>query len=214
MFEGLRNAWARRSWSDAQSAPLKAWAQAQGMGFTPQAGGSYAMKGEWHRQAVRIDCTAPSRPFIQGLELNGRVDLGMSMPGNVVVLNRALKHRLETWASELYAQYTDTLQTTVDSSLPEEMRWLAMYEEMVWPGLPASFREHFAVVAERIEFAQRWIHAPVVSQLLNAVAALKPGVAAQILVQRGRESLSLNVTAAQRPKANTLRMPQPLPEDE
>ncbi|HRH28515.1 MAG TPA: PDZ domain-containing protein, partial [Aquabacterium sp.] len=52
------------------------------------------------------------------------------------------------------------------------------------------------------------------AQLLNAVAALKPGVAAQILVQRGRESLSLNVTAAQRPKANTLRMPQPLPEDE
>ncbi len=44
-----------------------------------------------------------------------------------------------------------------------------MYEEMAWPGLPVSFREHFAVVAERIELAQRWIHAPVVSQLLNAV---------------------------------------------
>jgi len=53
------------------------------------------------------------------------------------------------------------------------------------------------------------------AQLLNAVAALKPGVSAQILVQRGRESLSLNVTAAQRPKATALRMQQqPSPDDE
>ena len=84
----------------------------------------------------------------------------------VMVINRPLQEILEGTA---YTAITDTLQTAVSSSLPEEMRWLSMYEEMAWPGLPVSFREHFAVVAERIELAQRWIHAPVVSQLLNAV---------------------------------------------
>jgi serine protease DegQ len=38
------------------------------------------------------------------------------------------------------------------------------------------------------------------SQLLNAVAALKPGDAAAVRVQRGGEALSLNVVVAKRPK--------------
>ena len=92
--------------------------------------------------------------------------MGADPDAAVMVLNRPLQDALEGTA---YTAITDTLQTTVDSSLPEEMRWMAMYEEMAWPGLPASFRQHFAVVAERQEMAQRWIHAPVVSQLLNAV---------------------------------------------
>jgi hypothetical protein len=38
-------------------------------------------------------------------------------------MNRPLKEALEKRACE---KYTDTLQTTADPSLPEEMRWLAM----------------------------------------------------------------------------------------
>jgi serine protease DegQ len=38
------------------------------------------------------------------------------------------------------------------------------------------------------------------AQLLNAVAALKPGSVAQLKVQRGAQQLSVNVTVAQRPK--------------
>ena len=43
------------------------------------------------------------------------------------------------------------------------------------------------------------------SQLLNAVAALKPQAVAVIGVQRGDKALDLNVTVAQRPKAKPLR---------
>ncbi len=39
------------------------------------------------------------------------------------------------------------------------------------------------------------------SQLLNAVAGLKPGAVAAVLVQRGPKQVSVNVTVAQRPKA-------------
>ena len=38
------------------------------------------------------------------------------------------------------------------------------------------------------------------SQLLNAVAGLKPGAVASVLVQRGAQKVSVNVTVAQRPK--------------
>ena len=43
------------------------------------------------------------------------------------------------------------------------------------------------------------------SQLLNAVAALKPGEPAHIQVQRGMDMVDLMVTAAQRPKAGTVK---------
>jgi serine protease DegQ len=43
------------------------------------------------------------------------------------------------------------------------------------------------------------------SQLLNAVAALKPGEPARIQVQRGKDMVDLMVTAAQRPKAGTVK---------
>jgi serine protease DegQ len=43
------------------------------------------------------------------------------------------------------------------------------------------------------------------SQLLNAVAALKPQAVAVIGVQRGARVLDVNVTVAQRPKAKPLR---------
>ena len=48
------------------------------------------------------------------------------------------------------------------------------------------------------------------AQLLNAVAALKPGEAAQIRVQRGDEQLALTVTTARRPQVK----PQARNEDE
>ena len=128
--------------------------------------GHFDLGGDIHGHPWRLECGAPTRDYVTGLELRGRADVGADPDAAVMVINRPLQEILESTA---YTAITDTLQTAVSSSLPEEMRWLSMYEEMAWPGLPVSFREHFAVVAERIELAQRWIHAPVVSQLLNAV---------------------------------------------
>lgn len=128
--------------------------------------GHFDLGGDIHGHPWRLECGAPTRDYVTGLELRGRADVGADPDAAVMVINRPLQEILEGTA---YTAITDTLQTAVSSSLPEEMRWLSMYEEMAWPGLPVSFREHFAVVAERIELAQRWIHAPVVSQLLNAV---------------------------------------------
>ena len=81
-----------------------------------------------------------------------------------MVINRALKEALE---GRVYGAITETLQTAADESLPQEMRWLAMYEELQWPELPPSFVRLFAVVGDRSDQARRWVNAAVVSHLLG-----------------------------------------------
>ena len=170
MFDRLRKAFSPSGGSAARPVTNKEvarWAASQQLAIVPSATeGHFDLGGDVGGHPWRLECGAPTRDYVRGLELRGRADVGADPDAAVMVLNRSLHEALEGSA---YNAITDTLQTTVNANLPEEMRWLSMYEEMAWPGLPVSFREHFAVVAERIELAQRWIHAPVVSQLLNAV---------------------------------------------
>lgn len=44
-----------------------------------------------------------------------------------------------------------------DPNLPEEMRWLAMYDEVGWDALPPAFWERYAVLADRRENALAWL---------------------------------------------------------
>jgi hypothetical protein len=157
--------------------------------------GFFDLGGDLYGHPWRLECGAPTRDYVSGLELRGRADVGADPDAAVMVINRPLQETLEKTA---YSAITDTLQTAVSNDLPEEMRWLSMYEEVAWPGLPASFRKHFTVVAERVEHAQRWIHAPVVSQLLNAVEGEGGAERAQspmvLMLARGRVYLRLEHT--------------------
>jgi hypothetical protein len=83
---------------------------------------------------------------------------------HVMVINRALKEELE---GRVYGAITDSLQTTVNQSLPQEMRWLSIYEELRWPQMPASFLRAFAVVGEDLDTARHWVNAALVSQLMR-----------------------------------------------
>ncbi|MBL7088533.1 MAG: hypothetical protein ISS20_06920 [Acidovorax sp.] len=172
------------------------WAATQRLAIVPQSvEGHFDLGGDLGARPWRLECGNPTRDYVHGLELRGRADLGVDPDAAVMVLNRPLQESLE---GNAYNAITDTLQTTVNASLPEEMRWLAMYEEVAWPGLPASFRKHFAVVAERMETAQRWIHAPVVSQLLNIVEGEGGEVRAQspllLMLVRGKVYLRMEHT--------------------
>jgi hypothetical protein len=172
------------------------WAAQQQLAIvTHPTEGHFDLGGDLYGHPWRLECGTPTRDYVRGMELRGRADVGADPDAAVMVINRPLQDSLESTA---YAAITDTLQTAVSSSLPEEMRWLSMYEEVAWSGLPASFRDHFTVVAERIEHAQRWVHAPVVSQLLNAVEGEGGAVRAQspmvLMLARGRVYLRLEHT--------------------
>lgn len=206
MFDRLRKALHPSGGSSAakpvSNQEVARWAAAQQLAIVVQATeGHFDLGGELSGHAWRLESGTATRDYVRGFELRGRADMGADPDAAVMVLNRPLQEALE---GNAYNAITDTLQTTVDASLPEEMRWLAMYEEVTWPELPTSFRRHFAVVAERIEPAQRWIHAPVVSQLLNIVEGEGGAARAEspllLMLARGKVYLRMEHTRRSLPE--------------
>lgn len=202
MFDRLRNAFrASGNPMSASGRPVTQrevarWAASQQLAIvTHAAEGHFDLGGDLYGHPWRLECGQPTRDYVHGMELRGRADVGADPDAAVMVINKPLQDTLEGTA---YSAITDTLQTAINSSLPEEVRWFSMYEEVAWPGLPKSFRAHFTVVAERIEHAQRWVHAPVVSQLLNVVegegGAERVKSPMVLMLARGRVYLRLEHT--------------------
>ena len=79
-------------------------------------------------------------------------------------MSRPLKEMLEKRA---YGIYTDTVQTTAAPSLTEEMRWLALYPEVGWNGLPNAFWDRYAVLADRRNHAMDWVDLALAGLLLS-----------------------------------------------
>ena len=113
---------------------LKGWAKEQGLDLKLEdaAPGKrhaalYSLQGLVEAKTWRMEGGPPLRDFVHGGELRFRSELGILSSVSVVVMNRTLKNALEKRAFKLY---TDSLQTTLDPKLPEEMRWLAMFPKV------------------------------------------------------------------------------------
>lgn len=145
--------------------PLSEWAASRGMSFSHMGlGSAVAMHGKVGGRSWRMELGKPSRDYITGEELRARAELGLSEDVGAMVINRPLKDTLERRA---YSMITDTLQTTADPRLPEEMRWLAMYDEIGWEGVPDAFWSRYAVLADSREHAMAWVDASLVELLLS-----------------------------------------------
>jgi hypothetical protein len=150
-----------RSWADAQGYELK-------LQLTPGASKApvrgFSIDSQTEGKPWRLECGAPTRDFIKGEELVFRGELGVLDAVSVVVMNRPLKALLEKRA---YQIYTDSLQTTLDPKMPEEMRWIAMYQEAGWAGVPDAFWDRYAVLAAQREHAQSWITPALIEIMLQ-----------------------------------------------
>ena len=145
--------------------PESAWAGTQGWTFSADASGEeMAIEGKVGGKRWRLEVGRPARDFIVGKELRARTQLGIDQELAVLVMSRPLKDVLEKKA---YQIYTDDLQTSIDSRLPQEMRWLAMMDEMGWDGPPAAFWERFSVYGDSRNTAPAWITPPLVRLLLE-----------------------------------------------
>ena len=107
------------------------WAGTRGMTFSNPLGGALTMQGKVGPRSWRMELGRPTRDYISGEELRARAELGIYDDVVALIINRPLKEALERRA---YSMITDTLQTTAEPHLPEEMRWLAMYDEIRWDG--------------------------------------------------------------------------------
>lgn len=169
MFDRLKKVFARaRPDSQQKSVPPDAvseWAGTQGFGYSGQGTGQgFVLTGKVRGKAWKLESGASSRDYIHGGELRARADLGIHPDAAVLIMNHALKELLEKRAYEIY---TDTLQTTAEPSLLEEMRWLAMYQEVGWTGMVPEFWERYTVLADQREHALAWIDNNLAELLLS-----------------------------------------------
>jgi hypothetical protein len=166
--------------------PVSEWATAQGFAVAHQASPnqSLALKGKVQGKPWRIELGKPIRKYIHGEELRARAELDIDENLAVLVISRQLKDMLERQA---YSMITDTLQTTADPSLPEEMRWLAMYDEVGWEKLPNPFWHRYAVLSDKREHAMAWVDPDFAAKLLDWPApAPGPEVPFMVLLLRGK----------------------------
>lgn len=131
----------------------------------------------------RLEWGPPQRPYIPTRELRMRAELDLHSGLQMLVLSRALLEQLE---SDTFDLYTETMQTRIDSSTPEEMRWLAMFPKVELAGIK-PVRSHFGAVASVPALAERWLTGALGVQLAQARIGLLAGQAPFVLMtQRNR----------------------------
>ena len=192
MFERIKKAFSRDAKertdppvSQLGHGPVSEWAASRGMSFSSgPLSRDVAMQGKVGGRSWRMELGKPSRDYITGEELRARADLGASDEVAAMIINRPLKDALERRA---YSMITDTLQTTADPRLPEEMRWLAMYDEIGWEGPPEAFWARYAVLADTRENALAWVDERLVEQLMSWPDPVPaPQVPFMIVLLRGK----------------------------
>jgi hypothetical protein len=196
MFDRLRKAFSQAQSPLKKSGAVNAvseWAGAHGLLYTGvNDGNGFSLTGKIGNKAWKLERGRASRDYIHGDELRARAELKLNDDVSVLIMNRPLKDALEKRA---YEMYTDTLQTTADPSLPEEMRWLAMYPEAGWESLGSEFWARYAVLAEKREQALAWVDPHLAELLLRWP---EPGPSAQVpfilMLMRGRAYLRMQYT--------------------
>lgn len=200
MFDRIRKALAREANPDPppssmHAGPVSEWAATQGFGFSvDDAGRNIALEGKVGGRPWRLQLGRPSRNYIFGEEIRARAELGVDESVAVLVMNRPLKEALEKRAYELC---TSDLQTSVDSTLPEEMRWLAMYDEVGWDSLPKEFWSRLAILTDDRDSAAAWLDAPL-AQLMTRwpIPAPSTEVPFMVLLLNGKAYLRMEYTPA------------------
>jgi hypothetical protein len=166
------------------------WARRHGLAFSgPTPARRFSVEGRMQGAPWRMDLGRSSRRFIQGEELRARADLGVPENITVLVMNRELKKALD---KQVYQKYTHSLQTRMDSALPEEMRWLAMYDEVAWPGLSDAFWARYAVLAHQQAHAEAWLNEGLAHLLLQWPAPrFSDKTPVLLMLIKGRAQLSM-----------------------
>jgi hypothetical protein len=200
MFDRIKKAFAKEAKSEAppstlHAGPMSEWAATQGFGFSiDDTGQSVALEGKVGGRPWRLQLGRPSRNYIFGEEVRARAELGVDESAAILVMNRPLKEALEKRAYELY---TNELQTSVDTTLPEEMRWLAMYDEVGWDSLASDFWTRLAVLTDNRESALAFLD-PQLAELMLTWPA--PGPSAEVpfmvLLLNGKLYLRMEYTPA------------------
>jgi hypothetical protein len=168
MLDALKRIFRRDA--DAPSWPaVERWALACGCEYRrARDGGGFVVEGRYEGRAWRLEWGPSQRQYISGQELRLRMDLPLPAHMHLLLLSRELMNSLE---SATFDRYTDNLKTQIDSSTPEEMRWLVMYPKLSLRSLPA-LRDRIGAVGSSLPSLARWIDGPLGNHLSEATLVL------------------------------------------
>jgi len=145
------------------------WAQKQGIGFKrAKDEEGFVLDGSFGARPWRLEWGPPQRAYITTHELRLRMELQLPSGLQMLIMTRTLMEMLER---ETFERYTESNQTLIDVSTPEEMRWLAMFPK-VNLDLPKNVRANFAAVAADPQAAVSWVDADFGQQLASASTEL------------------------------------------
>lgn len=127
-------------------------------------GEGLVIEGDMHRHPWRLEWGAPQRSYILDRELRLRMELGLPQGLQMLVISRGLAEELEQAA---YAMFTEGMQTRLDSGMPEEMRWLAMFQKTQVPALK-PLRHRFSAVGSAAAPVNGWLEGELAARLVEA----------------------------------------------
>jgi len=150
-------------------------------------------------RSVRLEWGPSQRDYIVGAELRLRTELRLPQGLQLLVLSRPLMQELERATFE---RFTDNLQTHIDTSTPEEMRWLAMFPKFSFGAGRSALAARIGAVGSSRAALSRWIEGPLAQEIeksgKNVLAFPTPFV---LMTLRGRVLLRLGVPI---PRVDTL----------
>lgn len=145
---------------------LAAWAKAEGHAFKrvkDKSGGGYVVHTA---KGWRVEWGSSQRPYITGQELRFRCDTGLPGDVQLILLSKVVAQALE---SDVFSRFTNAMQTQIDNTLPDEMRWLAMHPRVPLNAAPI-LAKRFALFCNAESVVNAWLDAGMV-QALEAAAA-------------------------------------------
>jgi hypothetical protein len=173
----------------ADLAEISAWASKRGYTYAPMEDG-FAVDGQFEGVPWQLEWAPTLRPFIQGHELRLQIRCGIAPELHMMLMSLPLMQALEKQA---YAQFTQNMQTQIDDSSPEEMRWLVMFAKVDLSGVP-DVAAHYGAIANSPAKGRLWIEGPLAKLLERATGTLMVGDPPFVLmVSRGRLTMRLEM---------------------
>jgi hypothetical protein len=167
------------------------WTQRQGLGFKrARDSEGFVIDGKFDDRPWRLEWGPPQRSYIAGHELRIRMELQLSSNLQMLLMSRPLVEALER---ETFERYTQSNQTLIDVSTPEETRWVAMFPK-VSIDLPKIIKQSFTAASNDTASAMAWVDPAFGQQLVHAsLNLLREQPPFVLMTLRGRLYLRLQL---------------------
>ncbi len=168
MLESFQRLWRGKAAQTPDTRLFAVWAQRRGDTVKHVRDGSgvvaqYAFNG----RAARMEWGPSQRDYMGPRELRVRIELGLPAVLEMMVISRWLAEQLENQA---YQRLVEGQQTQVDVNMPEEARWLAMFERVAIDPAYAPLVASYAVLGSSPGYTRRWVEGELATRLARALS--------------------------------------------